>query len=360
MPNLIQLPVTIGTLPPAPAGQTRQEFAQQIADRLVVSFPSDSSTFTIGGSQPTSDVGPWFKQVLDPKSGNSGYELWVWSTDAATYKPLTLNQIQLRYYIGETSPDQTVYDIWVEVDSDGAPQGIYTYNYTTNAWQKYSYTTAEIDAFFEGEDSGKKQVDWDRILNKPNNANYAPRSVSGSTVPTPNYDWEQAYHTDLGQMIVYDPAFGWKTLTGAIGDLKEVKTGLPIGTVADFVAGTLTTVLGRNPGWDLDSTSQGRVIVGADTTEVWDSTTALTKSPLQPYGADEVTLSQANLPAVTIGVDIDHSIDIKGGGPWANGVMAGDSAYHDTQTLTSDPLGSGTAHSNVQKSIAYWRLVKIS
>lgn len=31
----------------------------------------------------------------------------------------------------------------------------------------FTYSEAEIDAFFEGEDSGKKQVHWDRVTNKP-------------------------------------------------------------------------------------------------------------------------------------------------------------------------------------------------
>jgi len=36
----------------------------------------------------------------------------------------------------------------------------------------WGYSQAEIDAFFEGEDGGKKQVHWDRITNKP--ATFAP------------------------------------------------------------------------------------------------------------------------------------------------------------------------------------------
>lgn len=32
---------------------------------------------------------------------------------------------------------------------------------------KYGYSMAKIDSFFEGEDDGKKQVDWARITSKP-------------------------------------------------------------------------------------------------------------------------------------------------------------------------------------------------
>jgi hypothetical protein len=48
-----------------------------------------------------------------------------------------------------------------------------------NLWRKlkgyvpgWGYSQAEIDAFFEGEASGKKQVHWDRVTNKP--STYAP------------------------------------------------------------------------------------------------------------------------------------------------------------------------------------------
>lgn len=36
----------------------------------------------------------------------------------------------------------------------------------------WGYSQAEVDAFFEGEDGGKKQVHWDRVTNKP--ATFAP------------------------------------------------------------------------------------------------------------------------------------------------------------------------------------------
>lgn len=358
--NLVQLPVSIGTLPPAAVGETRQEFAQKIADRLLVYLPSDNSTFVIGGSQPTSDEGPWFKEVLDPKTGNSGYELWVWSADAGTYKPLTLNQVQLRYYVGTAAPDQAIYDIWVEIDTDGAPLGIYTYNSTAGAWEKYAYTVTEIDDFFEGTDSGKKQVDWERVVNKPANANNLPRAVNGSSF-TPNYDWEQVYHTDIGQLIVYDPGFGWKTVTGGIGDLKEIKSGLPIGSAADFTSGTFSTILGRNPGWELDTASQGRVVVGANPSVTWNSLTALTKASGNIYGADEITLTRAELPNFILDVNIPRTNDTVGGGPVTNGWMTGDAGpITNIYQLQSEAVGDGDPHNNIQQSIAYWRVVKVS
>ena len=74
------------------------------------------------------------------------------------------------------------------------------------------YTKAEFDAFFEGEDAGKKQVHWDRITNPP--ATYAPsahalvgakHTASGLTIGhvvratgATAFAWAQLQHSDLG------------------------------------------------------------------------------------------------------------------------------------------------------------------
>lgn len=370
--NEIPLPVTVGTLSDASSGETRQQFANELAARLLVYLPSNQSVFKVGGSQPTSDEGPWFKEVTDPKTGNSGYELWVWSVDAATYKPLTLAQSQLRYFVGELAPDPLAYDLWVQTFSSGAPVTIYTYNTTNAVWDPLCYRISQIDAFFAGEVSGKKQVDWTNVVNKPANVTNAPRAVTGSvfnwaaagdppdirTIPKPNYDWEQIYHTDCGQMLVYDSGSAlWKTVDGAVGDLKEVR-GSTLGISGDFIGGNFATILGRNPGWDLDIESAGSVVVGA-ADEVWDSTTTSKKTAFSIYGADETTLTTENLPDDNISIPIKRSNAINGGGAFTNGYMFGDVSTGTNETQTAPRGGDGETFTNVQKSIAYYRIRKV-
>ena len=359
MANEVQLRTDIGTLAPKPNGETRQQFAEELVKRLLVYLPSTNATFNIGGSQPSSDEGPWFKEVTDPKSGDSSYELWVWSSTAATYVPLTLNQTQLRYYVGTAAPSQNTYDVWIKTDSAGAPLGVLTYDTADGAWEPVCYTPAEVDAFFEGEDSGKKQVDWARILNAPASASFVPRAVSGALlVGDAQYDWEQVYHTDIGQMVVYDPVNTiWKTLSGGVGDMKFVQSSI-LGTTGDFAAGTFGTALGRNPGWTVDSAAAGRHLVAADDTDLWDSTTPLNKDAGSTYGADQFILTDGNIPA-GFQVQITTCLDINGGGPVANGFMVGDTCNNrSTQNLNSSAANSDPI-SKQPESIAYHFIRKI-
>jgi len=354
--ELVQLLVQIGTLPPKPANESRQQYAEAIAERLLVYLPSTNMTFNIGGSKPTSDEGPWFKEVTDPKSGNASYELWVWSSTAADYVLLTLNQAQLRYYYGTAAPSQAIYDVWVQVNSAGQPLGVLTYNTTTAAWEPVSYTPTEIDDFFEGETGGgKKQVDWSSLTNVPASASFVPRSVTGAlAVGDAEYDWEQVYHTDIGAMVVYDPISAvWKTVDGVIGDLKFV-SGALLGTTGDFAAATFNTVLGKNPGWALDTVSQGRVLVGADPTDPWDALTpASFKDPGTTHGADDFIMTTGQLAQHnhTLPTDTGGTVDLQTLTPTPNvdekptGSFTGDEG-------NSDPI------SLVQKSIAYYCLRK--
>jgi hypothetical protein len=353
MANEIPLNVSIGTIPPAASGETRQEFAQKIAERLLVYLPAVNSTFVIGGSQPASDEGPWFKEVVNPKSGNNGYELHVWSTDAGSYKPLTLNQTQLRYYIGTATPSQSVYDIWFKVDTDGAPQGIFTYNSNTAAWEVNSYLPSEIDAFFEGETGGgKKQVEWESVLSRPAHTTNAPRALSGALVTADAaYDWEQVYHTQAKQMLIYDPNESeWKTLDGGVGDVKAVK-GTALGDPGHFAAGNFATILGCNPGWQLDDKAEGRVIVGAKPTELWDSLTTAKKEGNSQHGNDDFAMTVAQMP------EHDHDFDTYVGDG------AGPAPGYGSHTLgtgsTTETKGDGDNISLVQKSVAYFIITKV-
>jgi len=365
--NLVQLLVDVGTLAPKPVGESRQQYAEELAKRLLVYLPTTITTFNIGGAMPTSDDGPWFKEVTDPKSGDSGYELWVWSATAATYVPLTLNQIQLRYFVGVAAPSEGVYDVWFKTNSAGKPLGVHTYNSTTAAWEPNSYTPDEIDALFEPTVAGKKQIEWDNVLNAPASAGFNPRSVSGilstsqngtgSPVVTTgwNYEWEQVYHTGIGQMIIFDPiATIWKTLSGGVGDIK-MTNGTLIGTNADFAAGTFGTILGKNPGWDEETVAAGRTLVGAKPSEVWDDTTVLTKDPGSTYGADTLYLTKGQLPPHIHPMDKYFSDNYSS----SQGTNIEGAPGTEKGLLDTGSTGDGDAISLHQKSIAYHVIRKI-
>lgn len=125
MPSPVQFNVSIGTLPPNFTGSP-QDFANAIASLLLVTPVEDWNSFLVGSSTPTANLGPWLKD---------GQEWWVWSDSDAAYVPLSLDDLSLRRYIGETAPNAADYDVWIQTDSGGVPQAIKIYvNAPTNDW----------------------------------------------------------------------------------------------------------------------------------------------------------------------------------------------------------------------------------
>lgn len=71
--------VSMGSLPEGFCG-TPQELAQAIADRLLIQSDPVYSSFAIGSTAPTSNVGPWLKDC----------QTWyVWDDALAIYRPIT-------------------------------------------------------------------------------------------------------------------------------------------------------------------------------------------------------------------------------------------------------------------------------
>lgn len=359
--NLIPLPVQVGNLDDAPSGETRQQFAEELARKLLVQFPSEDSTFRIGGSEPTSDEGPWFKEGID-QNGDATYFLYIWGADSASYVPLTLEQQQLRYFVGATTPSEVKYDVWFEVSTDGRLLSIRTFDSNTNEWVNVYYRRDEIDSLFEPTVDGKKQVAWPNVITKPDHVSNAPRASSepGATLQ-PNYNFEIVYHTGIGQLIVFVPGSNWITLDGGSGDTKTVKH-TSLGSSGDFDSGNFGSALGRNPGWVWDTSSQGRSVVGAAPGETWNSLTAAEKTAGSSFGDDQHLLTadetrreliQIRLTASTNGSNNADPVAQYA----ATGIMVGDTGAN-TGNLSLQAAHTPDAHNNVQKSIAYWRLVK--
>lgn len=114
MPNPVQFDIAVGALPDN-LDTDPQGLLQAFAERLFISPSVPWSSFTLGAAQPTSDLGPWFK---------NGQELWVWSDVLATYIPLQLSGESLKYSVGTTAPDPTKYLFWIDTNS---PQALKIY-----------------------------------------------------------------------------------------------------------------------------------------------------------------------------------------------------------------------------------------
>ncbi len=118
------LPITIqmGALPPM-VNITPQQLADMMVARMTLQTQQTFSLFVTGSTEPTSNVGPWFK---------NGTELYVWSDSVGGYVPITIDPASLGYFIGPTAPDQTVYQFWIETTVGGSPLALKIYY--SGAW----------------------------------------------------------------------------------------------------------------------------------------------------------------------------------------------------------------------------------
>jgi hypothetical protein len=150
MPNPVQFDITVGALPEG-LSTDPQGLLQAFAERLFISPSVPWSSFWLGASMPTSDVGPWFK---------NGMELWVWSDALATYTPVQAaadttaaagsdgtGYPTLGYTIAKgvpTEPDPTIYRLWFVLNvTTGNLEDVRAY--TNGAWN--SLLTAPFAAF---------------------------------------------------------------------------------------------------------------------------------------------------------------------------------------------------------------------
>lgn len=385
MANDILLDVQIGQLPIRTGLVPRQQYAEDIASRLIIRFPSDGSTFGIGSVLPTSDEGPFFQSVVpNPINGigqENTFELLVWSSSLATYVPLNLGQSQLRYLVSTTQPtvdEIGKYLLWFKVDTQGAFENLYTFNRGTNAWEstlaRLDYVNNLFSNVTEVAGVNKAQIDWVNVLNRPNNIITAGETGESGDALTPTFDYQRLWHTGINAEIIYVPSFGgWQVAGGTTGDLKFV-TSLSLGTTGDFNAGTFFTALGRNPGWVAATDEEGRVLVAAAPTEDWNSLTADKKIAGSTFGTGAHTLTGAESGIaehnheVFARSDSGSSDKVEGFGGVTNVAVGGETDGTKT-TITVNGDGQDiivkegdtdavSAHNNIQPSIARFLLRK--
>lgn len=147
MPNPVTFDVSAGALPEG-LDTDPQGLLQEFAARLIISPSVPWSSFTVGAAQPTSNLGPWFKD---------GKELWVWDDTLSTYIPVVAAAVldanggsqypSLRYAVSSLAPNPTTYSFWIELNSAG--KAIDIKHYSSGAWKSiFEDTFASIQTQF--------------------------------------------------------------------------------------------------------------------------------------------------------------------------------------------------------------------
>jgi hypothetical protein len=147
VPNPVTFDVSAGALPEG-LDTDPQGLLQEFAARLIISPSVPWSSFTVGAAQPTSNLGPWFKD---------GKELWVWDDVLATYIPVVASSVidanggtqypSLRYAVSSLAPNPVNFSFWIELNSAG--KAIDIKHYSSGAWKSiFEDTFAGIQTQF--------------------------------------------------------------------------------------------------------------------------------------------------------------------------------------------------------------------
>lgn len=116
----------MGNLPIGWSG-TPQQLLNEIPNLLFIDVDENTSFITIGKTAPNSDQGPWLNTSLEPA------EWYVWSPIEAKYIQAGVPQERLKYIVTKDTPDENIYDMWLEVDANNDPVDLRTHNGT--AWE---------------------------------------------------------------------------------------------------------------------------------------------------------------------------------------------------------------------------------
>ena len=125
----------MGNLPIGWSG-TPQQLLNEIPNLLFIDVDENTSFITIGKTAPNSDQGPWLNTSLEPA------EWYVWSPIEAKYIQAGVPQERLKYIVTKDTPDENIYDMWLEVDANNDPVDLRTHNGT--GW------SGAIDRHFTG------------------------------------------------------------------------------------------------------------------------------------------------------------------------------------------------------------------
>lgn len=205
---------------------------------------------------------------------------------------------------GSTTPASEDRDkAWLKTDVSGNPLGWYSWNGST----------------------------WAQILFSAPSGTTANRPAAPTT-------GQFYFDTTISVLLMYNGS-AWVTAAGSPGDIKYVKKA------------TLAEALTANPGWVQDTESNECVHASA--------TGATGKDVGDTAGADTITLTQAQLPDVTVEVTAPYGSSADNGdeGPY---IVTSEDQPTPSKAFngTTSPLGDGDPVDVRQKTIYRWCLIK--
>lgn len=141
----LPITITVAALPPGDKF-TPQQLADAIAARLQFVTATPFALFTIGDTEPSSDLGPWAQ----------GGRVWKYFDEVTgQYQPFVIPPEGLQYSVSATEPTDTRINVWFEIDPNtGLPVDIrLRVDSETDPWPSVYYpkgdvyTKVETDAF---------------------------------------------------------------------------------------------------------------------------------------------------------------------------------------------------------------------
>jgi hypothetical protein len=116
---------------------TPQQIADAIAERLELVTQQTFALFSVGATEPTSDIGPW------AKDGNTWY---YFDSETGAYVPFVIPQASLQFQISQTEPTEDGINVWYEIDANGVPEAIKLRVVSGGSvtWQSAYYLKSEV------------------------------------------------------------------------------------------------------------------------------------------------------------------------------------------------------------------------
>jgi hypothetical protein len=149
-----QLPFTI-TLAALPVGWTGtpQELADALAERIQIVTQESFAVFTVGATEPSSDIGPWAKD---------GKTWYYFDSETGAYIPFVVPQESLGYQISVAEPTADAINVWFQIDSSGLPIAIKTKSVQggTITWTSAYYLKTETLSTGEIQLAIATQIRW--------------------------------------------------------------------------------------------------------------------------------------------------------------------------------------------------------
>lgn len=115
--QIVRLTVTAGNLPEGYCPESYQQFANDFAARLIVTPNQANTTFVQGSVEPTSNVGPWFKDCME----------WFFFDDATgRYRPMYrsgFSAVQVFDASGTFTVPDNIYKLYTQAWGGGGGGG---------------------------------------------------------------------------------------------------------------------------------------------------------------------------------------------------------------------------------------------